>query len=119
MPGCPAGRPGLQHRQSRPGPLLQGSLQGNRPARHRVNTVSPGPVATDLWLGAKGVAQTVGAATSANPEDVARHAASQMATGRFTQPTEVAELVLILASSRADNVTGADFTSDAGLVPTR
>src|SRR3954463_110601 len=29
----------------------------------RVNAVSPGPVATDLWLGAGGVADTVGAAT--------------------------------------------------------
>lgn len=30
----------------------------------RVNTVSPGPVATDLWLGQGGVAQTVSAATA-------------------------------------------------------
>ena len=50
----------------------------------RVNTVSPGPVATDLWLGDGGVAATVGAATGAEPEDVARQAASQMVTGRFT-----------------------------------
>jgi NAD(P)-dependent dehydrogenase (short-subunit alcohol dehydrogenase family) len=47
----------------------------------RVNTVSPGPVATDLWLGAGGVAQTVGAATGAQPADVARQAASQLVTG--------------------------------------
>ncbi|MBV9383044.1 MAG: SDR family oxidoreductase [Streptosporangiaceae bacterium] len=84
----------------------------------RVNTVSPGPVATDLWLGAGGVAQTVGAATGATPEDVARQAAGQMVTGRFTQPSEVADLVLFLASSRAGNITGADFTIDGGLVPT-
>ena len=36
----------------------------------RVNTVSPGPVATDLWLGDGGVAQTVGRATGTKPEDV-------------------------------------------------
>jgi NAD(P)-dependent dehydrogenase (short-subunit alcohol dehydrogenase family) len=59
----------------------------------RVNTVSPGPVATDLWLGAGGVAQTVGAATGARPADVASQAASQLVTGRFTQPAEVAGLV--------------------------
>jgi NAD(P)-dependent dehydrogenase (short-subunit alcohol dehydrogenase family) len=84
----------------------------------RVNTVSPGPVATDLWLGTEGVAHTVGAATGANPDDVARQAAGQMVTGRFTQPAEVADLVLFLASSRAANITGADFTIDGGLVPT-
>jgi NAD(P)-dependent dehydrogenase (short-subunit alcohol dehydrogenase family) len=84
----------------------------------RVNTISPGPVATDLWLGADGVARTVSAATGATPEDVAKQAASQMVTGRFTQPSEVADLVLFLAGSRAGNITGADFTIDGGLVPT-
>jgi NAD(P)-dependent dehydrogenase (short-subunit alcohol dehydrogenase family) len=84
----------------------------------RINTVSPGPVATDLWLGAGGVAQTVSQATGANAADVAASAASEMATGRFTQPHEVADLVLFLASDLASNITGADFTIDGGLVPT-
>lgn len=84
----------------------------------RVNTVSPGPVATDLWLGAGGVAQTVSRATGARPTDVASQAAGQMVTGRFTEPGEVANVVLFLASDRADNITGADFTIDGGLVPT-
>lgn len=84
----------------------------------RVNTVSPGPVATDLWLGADGVAQTVSQATGAKPADVADQAASQMVTGRFTEPGEVADVVLFLASDRASNITGADFTIDGGLVPT-
>jgi NAD(P)-dependent dehydrogenase (short-subunit alcohol dehydrogenase family) len=84
----------------------------------RVNTVSPGPVATDLWLGKGGVAATVGAASGADPGDVQRQAASQMVTGRFTTPEEVADLVLFLASDRAGNVTGADFTIDGGLVQT-
>lgn len=84
----------------------------------RVNTVSPGPVATDLWLGAGGVAQTVSAATGAKPQEVAEQAASQMVTGRFSQPGEIADVVLFLASERAGNITGADFTIDGGLVPT-
>jgi len=82
------------------------------------NTVRPGPVATDLWLGAGGVAQTVSAATGAKPQEVAEQAASQMVTGRFSQPGEIADVVLFLASERAGNITGADFTIDGGLVPT-
>jgi len=88
------------------------------PAGIRVNTISPGPVATDLWLGAGGVAETVSQATGAQPGEVAKQAAGQMVTGRFTQPAEIADLVLFLASSRAANITGADFTIDGGLVPT-
>jgi NAD(P)-dependent dehydrogenase (short-subunit alcohol dehydrogenase family) len=84
----------------------------------RVNSVSPGPVATDLWLGAAGVAATVSAATGTDPKDVAGQAASQMVTGRFTTPAEVADLVLFLASERAANITGADYAIDGGLVQT-
>jgi len=84
----------------------------------RVNSVAPGPVATDLWLGHGGVAATVSAATGADPKDVASQAASQMVTGRFTRPEEVADLILFLASDRAANITGADFAIDGGLITT-
>jgi len=84
----------------------------------RVNTVSPGPVATDLWLGDGGVAQTVSRATGARPEDVAQQAAGDSVTGRFTQPAEVADMVLFLASDRTANVTGANITIDGGLITT-
>jgi NAD(P)-dependent dehydrogenase (short-subunit alcohol dehydrogenase family) len=84
----------------------------------RVNTVSPGPVATDLWLGTTGVAQTVANASGGTAADVAASAASAAATGRFTRPTEVADLVVFLASERAANITGADFTIDGGLITT-
>ena len=84
----------------------------------RVNTISPGPVATDLWLGDHGVAATVSRATGARAQDVQSQAAQQMVTGRFTRPEEVADLVLILASDRTANVTGADITIDGGLIPT-
>jgi NAD(P)-dependent dehydrogenase (short-subunit alcohol dehydrogenase family) len=84
----------------------------------RVNTVSPGPVATDLWLGSEGVAATVSQATGAKPGDVESQAAGQSVTGRFSRPSEVADLVLYLASDLAANITGSDFTIDGGLIPT-
>lgn len=84
----------------------------------RVNTVSPGPVATDLWLGDNGVAATIAQASGGQSDAVAKRAASDAVTGRFTRPQEVADLVLLLASDRAGNVTGADFVIDGGLVTT-
>ena len=84
----------------------------------RVNSVSPGPVSTGLWLGEKGVAATVGQATAGDPAAVAAATAAQMATGRFTEPEEVADLVVLLAGERAGNVTGSDFMIDGGLVKT-
>jgi len=84
----------------------------------RVNTVSPGPVATDLWLGAGGVAQTIAGAAGGTPDAVAAAAVAGTATGRFTEPAEVADLVLFLASPRAGNITGADFAIDGGLKTT-
>jgi NAD(P)-dependent dehydrogenase (short-subunit alcohol dehydrogenase family) len=84
----------------------------------RVNTVSPGPVATSLWLGDRGVAQTVAQASGQDPKDVAAAAARQSVTGRFSQAAEVADLIVLLASDRAGNVTGADIRIDGGLVTT-
>ncbi|ROS79135.1 SDR family oxidoreductase [Cellulomonas sp. PhB143] len=82
----------------------------------RLNTISPGPVATDLWLGDVGVAAAVGQATGRDPGSVAQDAAAQSVTGRFTRPDEIATLAVLLASDRASgNVTGSDFVIDGGL----
>lgn len=82
----------------------------------RVNCVSPGPVETALWQGGDGVAATVGRSLGVDPREVARDAAAQAVTGRFTRPSEVADLVLFLASRRSDNITGADFLIDGGMI---
>jgi NAD(P)-dependent dehydrogenase (short-subunit alcohol dehydrogenase family) len=84
----------------------------------RVNTVSPGPVSTGLWLGDHGVAAAVAEAKGGDPETVAKHQAEQASTGRFTEPGEVADLVVLLAGERASNVTGSDFVIDGGLIQT-
>ena len=87
----------------------------------RVNAVSPGPVSTDLWLGEQGVAATVAKATGVDA-DTARETIiaglGGFATGRFTTPEEVADLVTFLASDRSANTTGADVRIDGGVVAT-
>ena len=84
----------------------------------RINSVSPGPVATDLWLGEHGVAATIGAATGLDAATVREQAIAGMPTGRFTTPEEVATLVALLASPRTGNVTGSNYVIDGGLVKT-
>ena len=84
----------------------------------RITSVSPGPVATDLWLGDEGVAAAIGNATGAGSEAIRAQAVAGMPTGRFTTPDEVAAIVALLASPRVANVTGASWVIDGGLVKT-
>ena len=84
----------------------------------RITSVSPGPVATDLWLGDNGVAETIGRSTGAGADTVRAQAIAGMPTGRFTTPEEVAAIVAFLASPRAGNVTGSSWVIDGGLVKT-
>jgi NAD(P)-dependent dehydrogenase (short-subunit alcohol dehydrogenase family) len=87
----------------------------------RSNCVSPGPVATDLWLGEGGVAHTVAKATGVDPETARKNVVASIggfATGRFTTPEEVATLVVLLASPRTANVTGSNYLVDGGLIKT-
>ena len=84
----------------------------------RINSVSPGPVATDLWLGEGGVAATLGDRAGVDPAAIRDQAAAGFATGRFTSPDEVATLVVLLASPRTANVTGSNYVIDGGLVKT-
>jgi NAD(P)-dependent dehydrogenase (short-subunit alcohol dehydrogenase family) len=86
-----------------------------------LNSVSPGPVSTDLWLGEHGVAATVAKASGVDADTARERIVAGMggfATGRFTTPEEVATLVVLLASDRTANVTGANYVIDGGLIKT-
>src|SRR3954451_14643679 len=87
----------------------------------RINAISPGPVATGFWLGPTGVAATVGAAMGVDADTARERIVEGMGgipSGRFTTPDEVASLIVILASERTANVTGANYVIDGGLIKT-
>jgi NAD(P)-dependent dehydrogenase (short-subunit alcohol dehydrogenase family) len=98
--------------------LAKGLSKEFGPQNIRVNTVDPGPVATDFWAGRDGVASVVGGASGKKPEQVIDEFSSNSLTGRFTTPDEVADLVIMLASDRCPNMMGAGVTVDGGMVPT-
>ncbi|MGH8627052.1 MAG: SDR family NAD(P)-dependent oxidoreductase [Gammaproteobacteria bacterium] len=69
------------------------------PSGITVNCVQPGPINTDM-----------------NPEDSDFSADQKAGTaiGRYGQPSEVADLVLFLATPEASNITGAVLNIDGG-----
>ena len=87
----------------------------------RVNAVSPGPVSTELWLGKDGVAEPGAKATGTDTRHAREKIVAGMggiATGRFSSPEDVATIVVLLASERTINVTGANYVIDGGLIKT-
>ena len=98
--------------------LAKGLSKELGPQGVRVNSVSPGPVTTDMWLGDDGIAKTLSNAVGEAPEAIAASAVGDTPLGRFSTPQEVADLVVFLASDRAANITGADMTIDGGMITT-
>jgi Enoyl-(Acyl carrier protein) reductase len=107
--------------QSRTDEFLQSVVQGARSQGHPHEHGEPRPGRDRAWLGPEGVAATVAKNSGVDVETAKQQVvASQggFATGRFTRPDEVADLVLFLASERSGNITGADFVIDGGLIKT-
>ena len=88
------------------------------PKNIRVNSVSPGPVSTGLWMDEGGAADGFGNATGQTPEAVKEMVRTVTPTGRFTTAEQVADLVVFLASDRSANTTGSDVRIDGGFITT-
>ncbi|GID13465.1 SDR family oxidoreductase [Actinocatenispora rupis] len=82
----------------------------------RVNTVSPGPVRTAMWVDPNGYGAALAAAMGVPHEDLIAGlpAGAGLTTGRLIEPAEVAALVAYLASPLAGSVAGADYRIDGG-----
>jgi len=88
-------------------------------ARHGVlvNAVTPGPVASELWLEPGGLVDQTVAARGGTREEVLDAAAGALPLRRLASPEEIAAVVVFLCSSAASNVAGAAWSVDGGAVP--
>lgn len=78
----------------------------------RCNAVTPGPTATEAWLGDGGLADQQG-----DRDEVLAKVGAGRPLGRLAQPEEIAGVIAFLCSPRASYVTGAAWSADGGTVP--
>jgi NAD(P)-dependent dehydrogenase (short-subunit alcohol dehydrogenase family) len=79
----------------------------------RCNAVTPGPTATDAWLGEGGLADQQGG----DRDEVLAKVGAGRPLGRLATAEEIASVVVFLCSDRASYVTGAAWSADGGTVP--
>jgi 3-oxoacyl-[acyl-carrier protein] reductase len=78
----------------------------------RCNAVTPGPTATEAWLGEGGLADQQG-----DRDEVLAKVGAGRPLGRLAEPDEIAAVIAFLCSERASYVTGAAWSADGGTVP--
>jgi NAD(P)-dependent dehydrogenase (short-subunit alcohol dehydrogenase family) len=78
----------------------------------RCNAVTPGPTATDAWIGDGGLADQQG-----KRDEVLAKVGAARPLGRLAEPEEIASVVVFLCSDRSSYVTGAAWSVDGGTVP--
>jgi len=78
----------------------------------RCNAVTPGPTATEAWLGDGGLADQQGAR-----DEILAKVGAGRPLGRLAEPHEIASVIAFLLSDRASYVTGSAWSVDGGTVP--
>jgi 3-oxoacyl-[acyl-carrier protein] reductase len=83
----------------------------------RSNAVTPGPTATEAWLGEGGLADQQAATSSKTRDEVLQAVGAGRPLGRLAEPEEIASVIAFLCSDRASYVTGSAWSADGGTVP--
>jgi 3-oxoacyl-[acyl-carrier protein] reductase len=79
-----------------------------------VNAVTPGPVASPLWVAPGGLGDQAARVAGTSREDAIAAQAGKVPMGRFGEPAEIARVVVFLCSEASSNVTGAAWSADGG-----
>ena len=85
----------------------------------RVNGVCPGPTMTPWFTDPGGAGDILADMTGAARSDVLTTVAPEMmllTTGRFAEPQEIADAVVMLVSPRSASTTGTEFVVDCGFL---
>jgi 3-oxoacyl-[acyl-carrier protein] reductase len=83
----------------------------------RCNAVTPGPTATEAWLGDGGLADQQAERSGKTKDEVLAAVGAGRPLGRLAEPEEIAAAIAFLCSDRASYVTGAAWSVDGGTVP--